>query len=387
MDISALPVGVLLYSELNILSFVIMLIIAVSALRADEFVSHKTELFSASVLCAAVANIFDFFWNIGTTNFWSLPNDVRWTVNFFYFITYSLSSYLWFLYTQTVFHKQRLPKRYYTVGALPMAILAALQVMSLFNGCIFYFDSNGTYHRGSLFFMQYLLSYGYVFAASIICVARALSSDNYDRKNELLAMASFVIPPLLCGLAQLYLQNIPILSVGIVVSFLLAFINSLESLISNDELTDIPTRREMLRCLSAEVKAFKPDDKLYFMFIDIDGFKKTNDTYGHAEGDRALKVLAKVLEHICDETAGFCARYGGDEFTYLVRCGSDDEPEHIQRRIKILAEQKSIEASLKTPIKVSIGCAKYRPEMSSIQQLIAEADVDMYNAKKQKGYN
>ena len=61
----------------------------------------------------------------------------------------------------------------------------------------------------------------------------------------------------------------------------------------------------------------RPNEKLYFLFIDVDSFKQINDTYGHNEGDRALKIIAEVLSSLSEKTGGFCARYAGDEFAFI----------------------------------------------------------------------
>ena len=69
----------------------------------------------------------------------------------------------------------------------------------------------------------------------------------------------------------------------------------------------------------------RPNEKLYFLFIDVDSFKQINDTYGHNEGDRALKIIAEVLSSLPEKTGGFCARYGGDEFAVVqVLSGKED---------------------------------------------------------------
>ena len=96
------------------------------------------------------------------------------------------------------------------------------------------------------------------------------------------------------------MQNIPVLSVGIVISYLLAYINLLERLISLDPLTGISNRREFLQRLEDDIKSLKANEDLYFLFIDIDSFKNINDTEGHNEGDRVLKEIAAA--HVAAKT-------------------------------------------------------------------------------------
>ena len=381
MRVSQLPLAALLYSEINILSFVVMIIIAICALRATRPATHKSVLFAMSVCFAAAANVFDFFWNIGNTEVWVLPEQLRETVNFCYFVSLGVSTYLWFMYTQISFDNIWPSKKEWALSALPLFALVALLVVSHFNGCLFYFDAEGDYHRGNLYYLQQILAFGNLIIASVSCLFRALAAEYYDRKTELLSMSAFIIPPLACTALQIQLQKLPILSVGILISFLLAFINGLESLISKDELTEIGTRREMMRCLSGEIKALKPDDNLYFFFLDIDHFKRLNDRYGHAEGDKALKVLAKVLKHVSDQEGGFCARYGGDEFALLAKCATERDAHMVKERIKMLARDASAKEELKSVLSVSVGYAEYSSDMNGIQQFIAAADEEMYKEK------
>ena len=125
-------------------------------------------------------------------------------------------------------------------------------------------------------------------------------------------------------------------------------------------------------------------ESLYLMFMDIDHFKMVNDKYSHVEGDKALITFANVLKQVARETDGFCARYGGDEFTFLVKCGNDSEEQRIEAKIHALAEKKSVENGLKSILSISIGSACYDETMDSIQEFMSMADAAMYEEKKRK---
>ena len=375
--------GTLLYSEITILSFIVMVIIAISAAHMSQSVTQRNRLFIVSAICSAVANICDFVWNMAITGAWTLPTWVRYTMNCGYFFTLGIAMYCWFLYTLISMDKKPLTTRMRVQAALPIVLLSLLLIISCFNGCAFSIDENGIYHRGRLFYLQHVFSYGYVAAASIVCLRRARKIDYYDRRDELLMMSAFIIPPLICIVAQSLLQNIPILAVGIVVSYILVYVNTLESMISNDELTGISNRKELIRYLSAQIK-HTSDDGLYFMFMDLDGFKSINDRFGHAEGDRALKVFAQALKQAADECGGVCARYGGDEFALAANLSEEDEAIRLQRRIHELVKRRCAEHTLKCGLEVSIGCVRYYPVMSGVQELISKADEAMYKVKAEK---
>ena len=86
----------LLYSEINILCMVIMVIIAIRSAVSGFDTSVKNRTFVTSVLLAAAANVFDFMWNMGLTGYWKLSATVMWLVDFMYFLSFGCSSYCWF---------------------------------------------------------------------------------------------------------------------------------------------------------------------------------------------------------------------------------------------------------------------------------------------------
>jgi diguanylate cyclase (GGDEF)-like protein len=96
-----------------------------------------------------------------------------------------------------------------------------------------------------------------------------------------------------------------------------------------DGLTGIYNRRYLeitIRQIMAALS--RAQSKMSFMMIDVDFFKKFNDTYGHAEGDECLKAIAGTLSNIATRNADFVARYGGEEFA-VVMPGTDEEGARI----------------------------------------------------------
>ena len=118
--------------------------------------------------------------------------------------------------------------------------------------------------------------------------------------------------------------------------------------------------------------------------VDIDHFKKVNDTYGHDEGDKVLKEVAKVLADKVRDTdligSKIVGRYGGEEMSILL-------PNTDLEGAKIVGERlrKSIQEEFKgtkTKITISAGVSTYNPE-ESIEQLYKSADEKLYRAKDQ----
>ncbi|WP_321277084.1 ammonium transporter [Thiomicrorhabdus indica] len=120
------------------------------------------------------------------------------------------------------------------------------------------------------------------------------------------------------------------------------------------------------------------------LFIDLDGFKKANDTYGHDAGDEILKVVAQRIQAMIhqEDTA---ARFGGDEFVILIEnIVSENQAAHITEQL-----MKSIRQPITTTqgqticVDSSIGLKLFEPNCSiGVEELLKEADSAMYSAKK-----
>lgn len=150
-----------------------------------------------------------------------------------------------------------------------------------------------------------------------------------------------------------------------------------------DQLTGIYNRRELVKRYEQEKNlAQRSGHSFVAMFIDVDDFKKINDTHGHDTGDAVLKIIAFALAGTA-RNYDIYGRYSGDEFLWLL-------PNATLKGAKIAAERfrntlKNVEFSgVSLNISVSIGICKYdkkNPDADPIKQ----ADEAMYVAKKKSG--
>ncbi len=152
-----------------------------------------------------------------------------------------------------------------------------------------------------------------------------------------------------------------------------------------DGLTGLPTRLYFEERLAAAAK--KCDAKrsrLAVFFVDLDGFKPVNDTYGHSCGDRVLEQVGARLKAI-SRGADVAARVGGDEFLLLMSgiTGPEAVTQVATRLIEALSRPYKVE-DREVGISCSVGIALY-PDGCSQRKLIARADVAMYAAKRAGG--
>lgn len=151
-----------------------------------------------------------------------------------------------------------------------------------------------------------------------------------------------------------------------------------------DTLTGLFNRRGFITLAEQQLKtAFRTEKKLLLFFIDLDGLKLINDTYGHEEGDRVLQKTSMILRQTFRES-DIIGRLGGDEFAILV-VDSDELQKNMMKRLKARIKEENTASDISYPISMSIGVAEYDPSRPClVEELMFEADRLMYIQKKKK---
>ncbi len=159
-----------------------------------------------------------------------------------------------------------------------------------------------------------------------------------------------------------------------------------QELAITDELTGIYNRRAFQKALDKELRISKRYGKpLSLIMLDIDGFKKINDKFGHQEGDNVLRSLATNLQRAIREI-DFLARYGGDEFAVILPETKAEEAVVLAERLKKTV--KNCPISTGGPhrnITLSMGIADISESMNSEDELISQADRVLYLSKENGG--
>lgn len=150
-----------------------------------------------------------------------------------------------------------------------------------------------------------------------------------------------------------------------------------------DELTGLYNRRGFLTLAQQQLRqANRKRRSFVVMFIDLDGLKRINDTFGHGTGDRALATVAAAMRESFRES-DILARIGGDEFAALaLETDADSTPILLDRLHQSLAAHAD-HAGLLVPVTVSVGTSTFDPDAPlALDELIAAADQRMYSQKR-----
>lgn len=164
-------------------------------------------------------------------------------------------------------------------------------------------------------------------------------------------------------------------------------IQMLEQTAVIDQLTEVYNRRFIMnegnKMLEACIRAKQPCSVL---MIDIDYFKRVNDTYGHLVGDRVIIYAAGILMSRI-RTCDLVSRYGGEEFLILApNADAEQACRQLAERIRTRFEEEPYrEGEIEIPLTVSIGVADYRPNVAYgttvLEDMISRADEALYRAK------
>jgi len=150
-----------------------------------------------------------------------------------------------------------------------------------------------------------------------------------------------------------------------------------------DALTGAYNKRYFLEALTKEVRfASRHGTNLALLMLDIDHFKRINDTHGHIVGDHVLAQLGK-LAHSVIRTEDIFARFGGEEFCILARSITLDQGGQLAERLRaqVQAAPFLVGHSL-VPATLSLGVALWQPHLAEPTQFIQAADEALYEAKR-----
>jgi len=156
----------------------------------------------------------------------------------------------------------------------------------------------------------------------------------------------------------------------------------LDRLANIDELSGIANRRRFFKRFPIMFDQSKNKNIPLFLFIiDIDKFKLINDTYGHAVGDKVIKGFTEsVKKHLTK--IGCFARLGGDEFAAVLTDMSKDQACQQIEQLRTFIAETNIISNQDILFTISIGMAEQQSTDSDIDELLARADFNLYEAKK-----
>lgn len=312
---------------------------------------------------------------------WTLAWYDRDTAYWLYFLTLStssLQSVAWVAYFDYKVYGDTvgLRKRLLFYGMTPILILLVMIYNIISPGFVFELDMQGHIAWGVGSWLPPMIVYLLVLLSFIFFWRNKIMI--HGRLTQVLLL--FILLPLIGSIIQQFAVGIPVNWAFYTLALVLTFITVEMGEMYRDDLTKLPTRRQLEKRL-----AFKLHDDLAFcvVMMDLDNFKTINDTRGHMVGDKVLKSFAQILLSSIRPQDAAC-RVGGDEFMLIIETADDliiaDIINTIDEKMKAYMD----EIDLKN-VGVSYGIEKLLdPSAYELDTLLQSIDQKMYLHKKHR---
>ncbi len=325
-----------------------------------------------------IAQVFFFLFDLLGTVLDGININVHleYSIDILYFFFSVFAPYLWLKYVIFLF-RNKIKRSSLFFIFLPTLVFGLLLLSTFKTSWIFSISEKGVYTRGSLYFIQPVLSLAYFLAAFSIAIFAARHEKNFELREKSATIAAFGLFPTIAAIPDILFPDIPFICPVSTIGLILLIFNIQKNMISTDSLTRINNRFELRRYMHL------PKNEMFsIIFMDIDKFKAINDINGHLAGDEALIRVAKCIEKVCKECGGFAARYGGDEFVALIPTGDEEVAEEYVKKIKqdVLDSNEGQEIA----ISVSAGSTLWDPEKYTPEEILDIADKLLYVDKKRK---
>ncbi|MBR3172158.1 MAG: GGDEF domain-containing protein [Lachnospiraceae bacterium] len=306
------------------------------------------------------------------------------TTNFLNCILMAAITYRWLIYVMAV---EQIPKRNKPLTRFVILIPFLLSTAALIFTFLFAPDLllSSDLELQPLYSV-FLVAVPIIYIVAILGYAmkRAIAAESLIERRDHLVVGLFPLLVVFGGLAQvIVMSETPIFCFSSTILMLIFYIGSMKTQISTDPLTGLNNRGQLANYVAQKSNIHHENRLTIVIMLDINDFKLINDTYGHAEGDRALILVSNALKEVVRNHSipMFLARYGGDEFILVAHPTSESEIDAIICEIR-----ERIEARCRmegTPYTISIGAGydKLAGETDTFQKCMQRADEKLYEDK------
>ena len=226
----------------------------------------------------------------------------------------------------------------------------------------------------------------YLAAIIVYTIKKAKNTENHVERKKHLYIGFFPILTVVGGLIQVLLMpELPVFCFCSTIFMIEFFIQSIDVQISTDPLTRLNNRGQFESYINQESNLRIEGRKTYAVMMDINDFKMINDTFGHAEGDRALVILSQALiDSVRDKNMPiFLGRYGGDEFVLIAHPVTDTEIQNLLVEIREKVVAKCEGENRPYILSVGIGYEEFSGAKGTFSECMKQADEKLYKNKEE----
>ena len=289
----------------------------------------------------------------------------------------TLMGYIWCLFVEfKIHHSMKRVNKIAFVLAVPVVVSFLFVSLDCFGtGLLFSISKDNVYTRGSFGWISYIfICFYYIYSIVVVYMAKHRGSQIH-----FFPVYTFVLPCVMGTIVQAMHYGITTGWFSVAIATLLVEMQLQKEESFVDELSGLYNRK-YLDFFYKQIQ-IKKYTKVYGVLMDLNHFKKINDTYGHTVGDDAIRTFSRLLSHWV-EASDTVIRFAGDEFIIICVNKSQNEVTALMDSIR----KKLIEfnKSEKKPYQLSfsMGSAKYSEEYNSLDEFLRDMDKKMYEDKE-----
>lgn len=376
----------LFYAEANIVCAILIGIILCHDMRKVSR-QEKQLLFDYAVAAHIAYFISDTFW--AAVLYGVLPRT-RWLVlalNLSNYILLSSIAFFWFFFVaesveMPLWRDRWKDKRRMNLIRLPLMGMLAVMIVAYLIAPDYWINAFGEVNN-AYYPLMITAPVIYIFMSLICALKQARKQENPVKRQQFIFIGVYQLSVIVFGILQLTALQIPVFCFGLTIMLFLYYIQAMEDRVSLDPMTGLNNRGQLMRYVALPGNLRREGLRTYVIMADANAFKQINDTYGHAEGDHAIILIAGALKEAVGilPVSPFLARYGGDEF--LLVAYAEEEAEIVALAAEIrrqLAEACRVD---ETPYLLSLGLgwAEFTEREETFQDCLKRADRNLYQDK------
>ena len=379
---------IFVYIEINLICAIMAAIIF---FMVSPDMANNREVFAFRCLIAVytIMLLTDCFTQLTYRHVITCPEIPLATIYALYTAGFGAMAFYWFRFLEfRIDPNVKYSKTFWGIMSVPLIVLIIFSLGSVKFGWIFFINDEGIFQRGPFFALQMVVSYMYFIVSAAHAMTEASREPSPIRKRQLLIVASYIIVPATGAILQLiFSTGLPIVAPSISICLVFMMISIQRGQSNQDALTGLDNRRSMDVYLEARTERVNDDNPYFLYMTDANDFKSINDTYGHYEGDRALRLIAEAFRSKDIPYERFVARYGGDEFVAVVDVTTGDEfdPEEFPKAVNEKLAELCKAEELEFPVSITAGWTMCRSSKEDPRHLLQDADRDLYERKSRAG--
>ena len=375
---------VLTYIEIDVFC---LLFLAHILLKTQGFSGTEQEVltFKKVIYLSMGILLSDILWMMTENGIIERQMALDYILNIIYYVLMTVMAFCWLKYIDLRLHWKHMMKNDFFRNlflSAPIMVSMVLCMASIGTGWVFTITDNCKYERGPLYFLQILMTGGYLLAAIYHALYLTAHSRQKLRVHNARVLAFSIALPIIGQLAELAVPGLPIVLPAITLSLSVVFADLQEQQVSTDVLTGLNNRRRTDEYFQMIASETAKEQRVYFYMADLNHFKDINDHYGHIEGDNALIITAKALMEVSGERDAFVSRLGVDEFCIIWHLPENTGPQVIVCDVQEELKRQCELAGTPYQLSISFGYSTFQNDSDSMEELKGKADKMLYENKK-----